>query len=126
MQYSPSLLITQSFVVSPAGQYWDYRDYIFSLCSNLSVKNNPVRLNIERGSEFAGELLEAGKAAGFSDIEVTTLQPDSWAGYMLGQIKSNPAKWVMPWPGDHIFIHPDDLAFAASLEKADELKADAV
>lgn len=126
MEYKPSLLITQSFVVSPAGSYWDYRDYIFCLCSNLSVKDTTVRLNIERGTEFATELSEAAKSAGFSNVEVTTNQPESWAGYMLEQLKLQPQEWVMPWPGDHIYVHPEDNKYLESLKKAEELGADAV
>ena len=126
MDYKPSLLITQSFVVSAAGTYWDYRDYIFCLVSNLSVKDVAIRLNIERGTEFSPELRSAAKASGFSNIELTTIQPESWASYMLEQIKLNPSKWVMPWPGDHIYVHPDDDAFVKSLAAAESLGADAV
>ncbi len=126
MDHKPNLLITQSFVVSQTGSYWDYRDYIFSLCSNLSVKDVAVRLNIERGIEFASELLNAAKAAGFSNIEVTTHQPDSWAGYMLEQMELYPHEWVMPWPGDHIYVHPEDNKYLEALQKAEKLGADAV
>lgn len=126
MEYKPNLLVTQSFVVSGPGTYWDYRDYIFCMCSNSAIRNSTFRLNIERGQEFVGEFREAANAHGFSDTRVTTEIPESWAGYMLKQIDSNPTYWVMPWPGDHIYINPDDLAFTKALQKGEELNADAV
>ncbi len=122
----PPLLITQSFIVGAAGSYWDYRDYIFCLCSHLAVKNFPVRLNLEKGTEFAPELLAAAEHAGFTDCEITTQTPPAWSTYMLAQVRKNPTTWVMPWPGDHIYIHPQDSAFMDALRVGEQLGADAV
>ena len=127
LMQKPSLLITQSFIVSSPGSYWDYRDYIFCLASNLSIKNLPFRLNIEQGVEWVREFERAAEKFGFSDFEITCRnQTSSWSDFMVQQIDLNDAEWAMPWPGDHIYVHPDDGAFVGALEKAEQLDADAV
>ena len=122
---SPSLQVIQSFIVGDPGSYWDYRDYIFCLTSNLSIKDCAFRLNIERGHQWAPEFAKAAREFGFTDFEITNHQPLSWSGYMMRQIDSTSAKWTMPWPGDHIYIHPDDEAFLKLMKTADDLNADA-
>ena len=126
MENTPNILIAQSFVISPAEEYWDYRDYIFCMVSNLAIKDCPFRLNIERGTEFGEEMRAAARGAIFTDTVITEQMPISWSEYMLSQMRENPSTWVMPWPGDHIYIHQDQDAFVKSLQKAETLGADAV
>jgi len=126
MAEKQNLLVIQSFVVTEPGTYWDYRDYIFCLCSNPSIKSSSFRFNLEKGQEFAEEFRQAVKAHGFSNFVLTTETPKNWADYMLGQIEANQAEWVMPWPGDHIYVNPDKQAFLKALRKGEELGADAV
>jgi hypothetical protein len=92
----------------------------------LSLKAEAIRLNIERGTEFVEEFRAAALAKGFSNFQITTNQPKSWADFMLEKIEENPTEWVMPWPGDHIYINPDDNAFIRALKKGEELSADSV
>jgi hypothetical protein len=123
---SPSLLIVQSFIVSPEGSYWDYRDYLLCLASNLTIKDYPVRLNIERGMDSLEFFNRVADKHGFSNFSVTNQQPSSWSSFMVEQMNHSPAEWTMPWPGDHIYIHPDEGAFLRSVAMADHLDADAV
>jgi len=120
------LLVTQSFIVNDEDSYWDYRDYIFSLCSNLSIKDAIFRLNIERGGKWIDEFKAATKFYKFSDIEITNYNPQSWSNYMLENILCNQTLWTMPFPGDHIYINPDNNAYLDSLKKGEEINADAV
>lgn len=126
MSGQASLLISQSFVVSEPGSYWDYRDYIFCLCSNPSTKNQAVRLNIERGQQWLPEFKAAAEKNQFSNFEITGILPPSWAYFMLEQINKNPSTWTMPWPSDHIYINPDNEAFNNALLMGEKLGADAV
>lgn len=120
------LLITQSFIVDAPGSYWDYRDYIFSICSNPSLKNQPFRLNVERGGEWLPEFKDAAEKFGFTDFSITDMKPESWSSYMLEMIDKNPCTWTMPFPGDHIYINADQELLSRLLEKAETLGADAV
>ena len=97
------ILIAQSFVVDGPGSYWDYRDYLFCLCSNLCVKNQTFRLNIERGSEWINEFRGAAEKHRFSKFTITATVPVDWRAFMLEQVEEVPSTWVMPWPGDHIY-----------------------
>lgn len=108
------------------GSYWDYRDYIFSLCSSSGFRNQPIRLNIERESEWIDELKKAVKHYNFTDCVITQSIPKSWADYMLNQILANNTKWVMPFPGDHIYVNKDDNALIKYLDIAEKLNVDAV
>lgn len=124
---SDSVLLTQSFIMAEAGSYWDYRDYIFSLCSNPVFKNTPVRLNVERGHEFVEELVTAAVSKGFTDCIVTKEAPASWSAYMLEQINNNTTTWTMPFPGDHIYIEDDDgSSFSDYLTRGAEMNVDAI
>lgn len=120
------LLVTQSFIVDNPGSYWDYRDYIFSFCSNLSIKDCIFRLNIERGGGWLEEFTQAASHNNFSDFIISNVVPDSWAAYMINEIEANQTVWTMPFPGDHIYINDDQDLFTRLLDKAEALGADAV
>ncbi|MBI5530077.1 MAG: hypothetical protein HY918_01075 [Candidatus Doudnabacteria bacterium] len=120
------LLITQSFVVSEAGSYWDYRDYLLSLRSNLNTVADRIRLNLERGQEFLPEFEKVANKYNFKDFSITATIPNTWADYMLEQINEAKTYWTMPWPGDHIYINPNPDLFGKTLAMGKKLGADAV
>ncbi len=124
MSKENSLLVAQSFIVTAENTYWDYRDYLCCLTSNLSLKDATFRLNIERGQEWIPEFQKAADQYGFSDFTIKGDSPPCWSDFMLAQIAESNTRWTMPWPGDHIYIHPDDEAFTKLLNKADVLNAD--
>jgi len=122
-----SLLVTQSFILGSKRSYWDYRDYIFSLCSNLSIKDAIFRLNVEKGEkEWINEIIKATKFYNFSNILITNYKPSSWDAYMLEQISKNPTFWTMPFPGDHIYLSQEKKGYLESLKMGKKLNADAV
>ncbi|HPY08858.1 MAG TPA: hypothetical protein PK469_02990 [bacterium] len=120
------LLITQSFIVDSPGSYWDYRDYIFSFCSNLCIKDQIFRLNIERDGKWLPEFSKAAEHNNFKNFAITNFIPESWADYMIREIEKNKTDWVMPFPGDHIYINEDYNLLAKLIEKAEFTGADAL
>jgi len=126
MQQNSQILLSQSFVMDKAGSYWDYRDYIFSLCSNPTFKNQPIRLNVERGVEWADEMSKAAAYNGFTDFNITQLKPESWSSFVINQIDSNPTIWTMPFPGDHIYIEEEDTTFKEFLKIGEDKNVDAI
>ena len=120
------LLVTNSFIVGDEGTYWDYRDYLFCLASNPSISNFPIRLNIERGIEKADEFVLTAREHSFTNFKIGTETPVSWASFMQEQVENNPTDWIMPWPGDHIYISEDKNALLSALEMGEKLNADAI
>jgi hypothetical protein len=121
-----SLLVAQSFVVESAGNYRDYRDYLFCLRSNPDLHSSKIRLNIERGAEHIKEFEFLAQKYGLSNLTITAESNISWRQFMLEAVEKNDCEWVMPWPGDHIFISEDPKAWpnlisAAELEGVDAI-----
>lgn len=126
MKETNQILLAQSFIMNEPGSYWDYRDYIFSLCSNPAFQDQPIRLNVERGTEWVDEMSEAAKTHGFKNVSITKEKPASWSSYMIGQINSNPTTWTMPFPGDHIYIENEGSVFKDYLKIGEEKNVDAI
>lgn len=126
MSETNKILLAQSFVMDKPGSYWDYRDYIFSLCSNPALKNQPVRLNVERGTEWVNEMIEAAAAHAFTNCRITKEKPRSWSSFMIEQINTNPTTWTMPFPGDHIYIEDESSVFEDYLKIGEEKNVDAI
>jgi len=124
--FNKKLLVTQSFIADGPKTYWDYRDYIFSFCSNLSIKDQVFRLNLERDTKWLPEFRSAARYNNFSNFLITSVQPDSWASYMIQQIEENKTIWTMPFPGDHIYINDDQKLLVNLLDKAEKIGVDAV
>lgn len=120
------ILATQTCIVGDADTYHDYRDYIFSLLSSEFLKDEVVRINIERGQEYAKEWRTATLNAGFTNADITTRQPESWAKYIQSQIDEFNTPWTMLFPGDHIYTNPDRDYMHRMLDSADKVGADAV
>lgn len=109
-----------------AGSYWDYRDYIFSLVSNNAFRDKPIRLNVERGTEWVNEMKSAAIKYSFANCTITTQKPSSWASFMFKQITENPTTWTMPFPGDHIYIEDSADTFEKYLKIGTEKKVAAI
>lgn len=123
---SKRILATQTCIVGDADTYHDYRDYIFSLLSSEFLKGEVVRINIERGQNHAEEWQTATSNAGFTNADITTYQPESWAKYIQSQINEFKTPWTMLFPGDHIYTNPNRDYIHRMLDVADRISADAV
>ncbi len=121
-----NILSVQTFIMSGPETYWDYRDYVFCLCSSKFLKNQVIRFNVERGTEWLDELKLAAGSQGFEDFKITGIKPESWSSYMLEQIGQNPSTWVFPFPGDHIYVHPDTEYLTKCLKAAEQYQVQAV
>lgn len=126
MHDAKKILIINTFIVGDKASYWDYRDYLFCLVSNLSLRDYPIRLNIEKGAEWVSEFSDTARDYKFSDFKITTGTPPSWAEFMLDQISNIPAIWTMPWPGDHIYISDNPKELLEALDMGERLNADSV
>lgn len=123
---SKRILATQTCIVGDADTYHDYRDYIFSLLSSEFLKDEVVRINIERGQEYAKEWQTAIRDVGFTNADITVYQPESWAKYIQSQINEFKTPWTMLFPGDHIYTHPGCGYIHHMLDVADRIGVDAV
>lgn len=120
------ILAAQTCIVGDSGAYHDYRDYIFSLLSSEFLQNEVVRINIEKGQEYAKELQDAATQSGFVNTQITAYQPNGWATYIQSQIKEFKTPWTMLFPGDHIYTHADRDYLHRMLDAADKVGAEAV
>jgi len=122
----PSVLAAQSLIVGDPGTYTDYRDYILSLVSNPALLNCPIRINIENKNDVLTEFSAALKKNGFTNFLITGTKPSSWSKWMTEQLEATNTNWVMPFPGDHIYLHPDSDSFVSAVLMAEKLSADAI
>lgn len=123
---SPSVLVAQSLIVGDPGTYTDYRDYILALVSNPALLNSPIRINIENKTEVLTEFSAALNKNGFTDFSVTGVKPTSWSKWMIEQLETTNTDWVMPFPGDHVYLHLDKDVFSSAVLMAEKLSADAI
>lgn len=124
--YVPSLLAVQSVIVGEFGTYMDYRDYILSIVSNPGLLNCPIRLNIENNKEVIAEFEGALSKNGFRNFVVTGGKPSSWSEWMISQIEATQSDWIMPFPGDHIYLHSSSDEFISAVRMGEKLSADAI
>lgn len=122
----PSVLVAQSLIVGDAGTYTDYRDYILALVSNPALLGCPIRINIENKDEVLAEFSAALQKNGFSDFSITGVNPSAWSKWMIEQLETTDTQWVMPFPGDHVYLHLDPDDFVSAIRKGEELSADAI
>ena len=123
---SPSVLAAQSLIVGDAGSYMDYRDYILALVSNPALLNSPIRINIENKIELVTEFSAALSKNRFTDFLITGINPPSWSRWMLEQLETTNTDWVMPFPGDHVYLHSSKDDFVSAINMAETLSADAI
>lgn len=123
---SPSILAAQSLIVGDSGSYTDYRDYILALVSNPALLDSPIRINIENKNEVLEEFSAALKNNGFTDFLITGVKPSSWSKWMIEQLETTNTNWVMPFPGDHVYLHTEADDFTSAIQMAEKLSADAI
>lgn len=123
---SPSVLAAQSLIVDDFGTYTDYRDYILALVSNPALRDSPIRINIENKKEVLTEFSAALEKNGFADFSITGVKPLSWSKWMTEQLETTNTNWVMPFPGDHVYLHQEADDFTSAVQMAEKLSADAI
>jgi len=122
----PSILAAQSHIIDNINTYNDYRDYIFSLTSSSFLKKQIIRINLENHSEYVIEFKSALKKNHFLNFKISSKQPDTWSTWMLEQLKNEHCDWVMPLPGDHIFMQDEQNEFVNLIIKAKKLSVNAI